>query len=208
MYTHILETLPIPLPIKKVLMVKLQPLFPDSLSKYFLQVQEVQQRSQSPPGRAVGGVRGRRHPWWLTLQEAVGLPPLAPLSPRSLGSSRRGARGAGTPWVEGSSSPHLSAAGSQKKGHLRLPTAPCKRTHRQQPPAGTGQGVPWMVVCHHLCSLEAPTETRVTYQPGSQVSDLSIFEHVQCQIQAPTAFQVYTGTEQGFSFFPLPFTRT
>lgn len=42
MYTHVLETPPICLPVKKeCLLLRIQPLLPESLSKYFLQVQEV-----------------------------------------------------------------------------------------------------------------------------------------------------------------------
>lgn len=59
MYIHILETFPIHLPVKKQSFgwLRLQPLFPESLSRYLLPVQEVEQQGQSQPGRAV------RHTW-------------------------------------------------------------------------------------------------------------------------------------------------
>lgn len=80
MHTHILETLPIHLPVEKeCLWLRLQPLFPEPLSKYFLQVREVQQQGQSRPGRAVRGILVQWHPWSLTSWEAAGLPLLTAL---------------------------------------------------------------------------------------------------------------------------------
>lgn len=137
---------------EECLALKLQPLVPESLSRYFLQAAEVQQQDQS---------------LWGGLLEEYG-DTVAPMVADLPGRSR-------------APSPDTSL-----------------------PPE------PWVLLVVCKGGWGCPTKARPTHKPGSRVSDLIIFEHVLCQIQAPSALQGYTATEQGFLFFffPFSFSRT